>query len=130
MKKILFLSIISVKNIHEKQINQHGGTPGLRDKNLLDSAIHMPESGIGGQYFHSDIFQMAAAYAYHIIKGHPFVDGNKRTGMAAALVFLKINNVSIELTNFQIVSIGEEIASSKISKKEVAKIFQQTCKKI
>ena len=67
---------------------RYGGLPGLRDEGLLESAVAQAVATFGGEYLHNDIFQMAAAYLFHIVQNHPFVDGNKRAGAAAAVVFL------------------------------------------
>jgi len=113
MKEIRFLSCALIQEIHFKQIEKYGGTPGIRDKNLLESAAAIPKSGMGNEYFHSDIFEMAASYAYHIINNHPFVDGNKRAG--------------VELSVNQVIFLGLKIASSGITKKEIADVFRKNC---
>lgn len=65
--------------IYCNQIDLYGGAHGIRDLGLLQSALAMPSAGFGGEFFHIDIFEMAAAYAFHIAQNHPFLDGNKRT---------------------------------------------------
>lgn len=85
----------------------------------------MPSLGFGDTYIHEDIFEMAAAYAYHIIKNHPFIDGNKRTGMATAIMFLIWNEAPITLSDDTIVDLGVDIANSKLSKDKIAKIFRK-----
>ena len=85
----LFLSAGDVIEIHADQIQRYGGSLGIRDVGLLHSALGMPEAGFGDQYLHAGLFEMAAAYFYHIVQNHPFIDGNKRTGAMAAFVFLK-----------------------------------------
>jgi death-on-curing protein len=87
---IEFLTMSEVLLILEDPIRNYGGIYGVRDINLLSSAIYMPESGFGGQYFHETIPAMAAAYAFHICQNHPFIDGNKRVALAISLVFLDI----------------------------------------
>ena len=87
----LFLTIDEIVAIHDDQVNRYGGSHGLRDEGLLLSAAAMPEMGFGGEYLHHDLFEMAAAYLFHIVMDHPFVDGNKRAGTAAARVFLRLN---------------------------------------
>lgn len=72
--------------MHAVQIDQFGGSHGIRDIGLLDSALHAPCSTYADVYLHEDISHMAAAYMFHLIKNHPFVDGNKRIGMVAGLV--------------------------------------------
>jgi death-on-curing protein len=81
--------------IHEEQLPRYGGLPGIRDRGLLESAVAMPRVTAGGEFAHEDAFAMAAAYAFHIAQNQPFLDGNKRTGLLAALVFLDLNGVVI-----------------------------------
>jgi death-on-curing protein len=82
-----FLTLSEVLQILEDQIRNYGGIYGVRDTNLLGSAIYMPESSFDGQYLHETIPAMAAAYTFHICQNHPFLDGNKRVALASALVF-------------------------------------------
>jgi death-on-curing protein len=91
-----FLSVEDVIDIHADQIERYGGSLGVRDVELLRSAIGMPEAGFGDQYLHADLFEMAAAYLYHIVQNHPFIDGNKRAGAMAAFVFLKLNGSTLD----------------------------------
>ena len=91
----VFLSKQSVLEIHAAQIARHGGDPGVRDEGLLDSALAQPPGAFGGQWLHSDIFEMAAAYVFHLANNHPFADGNKRTGLAAATAFLELNGYEV-----------------------------------
>ena len=74
---------------HEQSLAQFGGSGGLRDEGLLDSALHRPLNLLA--YGKPSPFDLAASYAFGIIKNHPFVDGNKRTGFIAAVVFLELN---------------------------------------
>lgn len=86
-----FLDLADVLLIHEEQLARYGGSAGLRDQGLLESAIAMPQATFGGTFVHEDLFAMAAAYAFHVAENQPFVDGNKRTGVLAAVVFLELN---------------------------------------
>jgi len=92
----VFLSLAEILEIHLDQIERYGGKPGIRDAGLLQSALAMPSAGFGDRYLHEDLFEMAAAYLFHIARNHPFVDGNKRVGVVAALVFLAMNGVEID----------------------------------
>lgn len=83
-----FLRIEDVLGIHEDQIERYGGASGLRDAGLLSSAVETARATFDGELLHTDVFAVAAAYMFHIVQNHPFTDGNKRTGAAAALVFL------------------------------------------
>jgi death-on-curing protein len=86
-----FLDLDEVLLIHREQLLRFGGGDGLRDQGLLESAIAMPRASFGGQYVHESLFAMAAAYAFHIAENQPFLDGNKRTAVLSAVVFLEIN---------------------------------------
>ena len=79
--------------IHTDLLQRYGGSAGLRDRNLLESAIAQPKITVGGKYAHKTIFDKAAAYGFHVCMNHPFVDGNKRTALAACLVFLEVNGL-------------------------------------
>jgi death-on-curing protein len=76
MADIIFLTLAEVIDIHTDQIERYGGSPGVRDMNLLSSAVAMPSASFGSDYLHADICEMAAAYAFHIAQNHPFIDGN------------------------------------------------------
>jgi death-on-curing protein len=92
----LFLTVEDVEDIHAESLNRFGGSHGLRDRGLLDSAVATPQAGFGGEYLHPTLFDMAAAYAFHLAENQPFVDGNKRVALGAALVFLKLNGIEID----------------------------------
>ena len=87
---------------------------------LLQSALAQPEAGFGGHWLHEGIFEMAAAYAFHICKSHPFLDGNKRTALEAALIFLELNGISIIDPRRTLVGVMLSVAEGKMSKKELA----------
>src|SRR6185369_192349 len=99
-----FLTLDEVLEIHRDQIVRYGGSMGVRDMGLLQSALAQPQATFERQFLHHDIFEMAAAYLFHIVQNHPFIDGNKRVGVAAALVFLLLNDCDIKATNNEIVS--------------------------
>ena len=82
MKKIVFLTLAEVIEIHTDQIKRYGGTDAIRDMGLLSSAVAMPYASFHDTFLHADIFEMAAAYAFHVSQNHPFIDGNKRTALA------------------------------------------------
>lgn len=94
-----FLGLDEVLEIHRDQIRRYGGKEGIRDLGLLQSALAMPRAGARGRYSHADLFEMAAAYLFHIVKDHPFVDGNKRVAAMSAFVFLALNGVTLRATN-------------------------------
>jgi death-on-curing protein len=85
-----FLDIDHTMRLHRSLIETYGGSEGIREVGLLHSALATPQSSFGGEFLHRDLFEMAAAYLYHIVQNHPFIDGNKRTGAAAAIIFLSM----------------------------------------
>jgi death-on-curing protein len=121
----LFLTFPEVIEIHRNQIECYGGRDGLRDVSLLTSTLAVPESTFDGQFLHRDLFEMAAAYAYHICQNHPFIDGNKRTALAAALVFLELNSVDIEDPDGILYETMIGVASGQKKKDEIANVFRK-----
>jgi death-on-curing protein len=124
MKKVIFLTLAEVIEIHADQIDHYGGRGGIRDINLLSSAVAVPYATFSGEFLHRDIFEMAAAYAFHVSQNHPFVDGNKRTALASALVFLEINGVGISEPDEALYESMIKIASGKMNKEEFAVILR------
>jgi death on curing protein len=118
--KPLFLNVDLILQIHLDQIDKYGGSPGLRDITLVDSAANAPSASFGGQFLHADLFEMAAALLFALVMNHAFVDGNKRVGTAAALTFLFINGVDIENQEPQFSELVLRVASGKGTRKEVA----------
>lgn len=121
----VFLTLGEVIEIHRDQIERYGWDPDLRDLGLLQSAMAMPAAGFGGRYLLTDLFEMAAAYLFHITRNHPFVDGNKRTGAVASLVFLSINDVELEAEEEEYERIVLGVARGEIDKAKVAEFFRK-----
>lgn len=115
----VFLSLSEVLEIHQDQIVKYGGSTGIRDIGLLKSAASTPTATFGGEFLHNDICAMAAAYLFHIVKNHPFVDGNKRTGTVAALIFLLMNGHEFNFTEDELVEAVLAVASGEWSKAEL-----------
>jgi death-on-curing protein len=92
-ESLAYLSVSAVQAIHAEVLKAHGGPPGIRDRALLESAIAAPQATMMGQQLISDPIEIAAAYLFYICGNHPFVDGNKRTALAACLTFLAENNL-------------------------------------
>lgn len=90
-----FLAVEEILTLHEAALHQYGGLDGVRDLGALESAVAMPRQGFSGEYAHSFPFEMAAAYAFHIAENQPFLDGNKRTALAATIAFLRLNGWSL-----------------------------------
>ncbi len=120
----VFLTLDDVMELHAEQIAAYGGSDGLRSSDLLKSAIAQPEATFGGQFLHSDIFQMAAAYLFHLVQNHPFIDGNKRIGLETALVFLELNERLIESSDEMLVELVLGVAQGQVTKSQIAEFFR------
>ena len=120
-----FLALDEVIEIHRDQVERYGGHAGIRDMGLLHSAVALPQASFGGQFLHADLFEMAAAYLFHIVQNHPFTDGNKRVGAAAVLVFLEINRVEVKLTNEALIETVLDVAQGKLGKAALAEFLRR-----
>lgn len=114
-----FLSVEDVLEIHADQLAEFGGGSGVRDRGLLESAVAQPQATFGGQLVHADEFEIAAAYLFHIVSNHPFIDGNKRTGLLAALVFLDLNGCTMWNRSEELYELTMAIAAGGVSKAAV-----------
>ena len=116
----LFLSLSDILEIHADQVVRYGGAEEVRDMERLQSCVAAPEAGFGDECFHAFPFEMAAAYLYHIVHGHPFLDGNKRTGTVAALVFLDVNGIEVDIPSDKLVAHVLAVAAGELGKAETA----------
>ena len=115
--------------ILQDQIRRYGGSYGLRDPGLLSSALAMPSSSIEGNLLHADSFEQAAAYAFHICQNHPSIDGNKRAALAAALVFLDLNGITINDPKEELYELMMDVAKGTKAKSDIAKTFRRLGRK-
>jgi death-on-curing protein len=126
---IKFLTLSEVLLILEDQIRNYGGAYGVRDLNLLSSAVYMPESSFGGQFLNKTIPAMAATYAFHICQNHPFIDGNKRVALATSLVFLDINGYDFDCENEILYNKVMDVAKGEIKKEELIIFYEEYSRK-
>ncbi|HZE87365.1 MAG TPA: type II toxin-antitoxin system death-on-curing family toxin [Methylomirabilota bacterium] len=108
-----YLTLEQILVIHEDQIERYEGISGLRNLELLESALFRPQLTFDGKDLYENVFEKAAALIHSLILNHPFVDGNKRTGMVAGLVFLEINEFSLKVDQGELVQAALAIASKK-----------------
>jgi death-on-curing protein len=127
--KVLFLTTAQVERIHAEVIRQFGGSMGLRDRGLFESACEMPRATFGEQFLHATPAAMAAAYLFHLCSNHPFVDGNKRVGLGAALVFAEVNGYEVRATDDELEELTLGVASGSVSKDEVACFFAKSMRR-
>lgn len=120
-----FLDLEDILLLHEEQLAQFGGGAGIRDLGALDAATAMPRATLDGRFLHGGLFEMAAAYAFHIAQNHPFIDGNKRTALAAALVFLDLNGVVLPDPEGQLYEAMLAVAQGRLGKEGLAALFRK-----
>lgn len=119
-----FLSVADALYVHRNQIDTFGGEHGVRDMGLLESAMAQPQAAYDGSFLHPDLFEMAGAYLFHIVRNHPFLDGNKRTGAVVAMVFLTWNRVVLRTDNEGLVDVTMRVAEGRAGKAEAAGFFR------
>lgn len=117
---IEYLTIEQVIELHDELLRRYGGLPGIRDKNLLWSAIDAPKAAMFGQEMYPSVYQKAAVYLYHLVCNHPFNDANKRTGYAVTLVFLEVNNAKQLFKKEDLENLVIAVASGKETKERIA----------
>ena len=120
MDSAVFLTLDEAIDVHMDLVSRYGGHPGIRDTDLLLSALAMPQASFGGEFLHRDIFEAAAAYAFHICNNRPFVDGNKRTALTCGLVFLELNAIEIRDSDGTLHAAMIDVASGRLSKQQLA----------
>ncbi len=125
MKGPVFLELDDVLALHADQVARYGGTGGIRDLGLLQSALGMPRATFDGQFLHPSIHEMAAAYLFHLVQNHPFIDGNKRIGLAAAIAFLGQNDLWLETGDAQLTEFVLRIARGELQKADVAVFLRE-----
>jgi death on curing protein len=115
-----FLTLDEVLALHADQIRRYGGSLGVRDVGLLESALATPGAAFGGGFLHPTLPEMAAAYLFHIVKNHPFVDGNKRAGLATVIAFLGLNDLWLEADPDEVADLVIAVAEGSADKADVA----------
>lgn len=124
-----FLTLAEVVAIHADQIARYGGAIGVRDVGLLQSAVAVPSAGFEGQFLHADLFEMSAAYLFHLVKNHPFLDGNKRVGAAAADVFLALNGIQLDAEQDEYADLVLSVARGEANKTAIATFLRANCRR-
>jgi death-on-curing protein len=122
------LNVDIVREIHAEALERFGGLEGVRDKNLLASAVLTPQSSFGGKSPYGDIVEVAAAYLFYICGNHPFLDGNKRTAMMAAIVFLRLNGIEPRPDSDRWERLVLDVASSKLDRDAATRCLRKLLK--
>lgn len=122
---MMFLSVEEVIQIHDDLVSAYGGLHGIRDMGLLISAIEMPKAMMFGEYLHESIFDKAAAYLFHIVCNHAFIDGNKRTGAAVTLIFLFQNGNEVKYNMIDFEEMVCNVAQGNLLKEQISKFLEK-----
>lgn len=123
MSEPFFLTLHEVLKIHTRSLAEHGGSEGIRDPGLVESALGSAKNTF--YYGHGDLFDIAASYAFHLAESQAFLDGNKRTAVTSAMVFLALNAVYARPPKWELYLTMIEIAEKKLTKTDLAAIFRQ-----
>lgn len=123
-----FVTIDEALAWHAIAVAQYGGDPGLRDRGLLESALAQPRQAFGGEFAHAYPFGMAAAYAFHIAKNHPFIDGNKRAALMCAGAFLRMNGWDLSSTGTDAADALLSLLAGDLDKESFAVWLEDHCK--
>jgi len=119
----IFLSLEQVRLIQQRSLAEHGGSAGTRDSGLIESALASARNTF--YYVAQDLFDVAASYAFHLAEAQAFIDGNKRTGVASALVFLAMNGVYAQPPKWELYLAMIDVAQKKKTKADLAAIFRK-----
>jgi death-on-curing protein len=122
------LSVEIVREIHAEALRKFGGSDGVRDENLLASAVLTPQSSFGGKSPYADLVEIAGAYLFYLCGNHPFIDGNKRTTMMAAIVFLRLNEIEPARDSDEWERLVLDVASSKLDRDETTRRLRKLVK--
>lgn len=120
MNGTIFLTLEQVLVIHEDQIERYGGSIGIRDLALLESAIFRPQSSFSGQDLYETIFDKATALVHSLLLNHAFIDGNKRTSTVSTIVFLKLNGWNLVVSQNELVQFAKDVEEKKLSLEQIS----------
>lgn len=123
--QIDFLTLVDAMRIHAEQIEAFGGSHGVRDVGLLETALATPGASFSGNFLHEFPHEMAAAHLFQIARNHPFVDGNKRSALACPLLFLEINGCTLKADHGETYELVMAVASGSADKAAVFTFFKQ-----
>jgi death-on-curing protein len=113
---IYHLTVANVIEVHAEAISQFGGSNGIREMALLESAVAAPKASFGGESVYTDLTEVAAAYLFFLCRNHPFVDGNKRAALGASIVFLRLNGIEPQADSQSWEDLTLDIAASRLDR--------------
>ncbi len=130
MNEIVFIPKQIVIYFHEQLIDLYGGTLGIRDEGLLESALEQPKAMFDEAYLHDSLAKMTAAYGFHLCKNHPFIDGNKRIALVIMDTFLQKNGNEILAAEKDVYEVMMKLASGDITKAELTGWLEMNISKL
>lgn len=125
-----FLKLEEVIAFHYDQIRRYGGSHGIRDLNFLISAVSRPQTSFAGEDLYTDVFAKAAALMHSLMLNHPFIDGNKRTGVVSGARFLFINKYRLKVEKIELVNVALNVESKKWDIEKLSSWLKKHSKKI
>lgn len=129
-KKLSFLTTAQVLFIHDRMVKRFGGSHGIRDMGLIESAVARPQASFDGQYLYKSVFDKTAALLQSLLKNHAFVDGNKRTALTSAGVFLKKNNYKLINNHKEEVEFAIRVDNGNLTVEQISKWLKEHSVKI
>ena len=123
------LTTAIVREIHGQAIASFGGSDGVRDMALLESAVAAPQAGYGGKSVYADVVEVAAAYLFYLCRNHPFVDGNKRTALGACLVFLRLNGIEPKPDGLEWEELTLAVAAGELDREQTSARLRKLVRK-
>lgn len=123
--KTVFLTLDEVLAIHHREVEKFGGHHGLRDLNLLESAVHRPQASFMGEDLYPTIFDKAAALMHSILMNHAFIDANKRTAIASTAYFLHLNGYKLKMEQEEVVEFALKVESKQMNLDQISKWLKE-----
>ncbi|MGF1939031.1 MAG: type II toxin-antitoxin system death-on-curing family toxin [Nostoc sp. ChiQUE02] len=130
MNNIFWLSEAVIKAMHKEQLGEHGGLPGIRDRNLLLASLDRPKNLFAYGEPTPTVFELAAAYAFAFVKNHAFIDGNKRVAFVSMATFLILNGYSLEVPEKEVVLMIKRLSTDQETQESIADWIKGNCIKI
>jgi len=130
-KDLIHPTVATVKSLHEQVLRVHGGSVGIREENLLESAVAAPQATMMGRRMIEDPIEVAASYLFYLCRNHPFVDGNKRAALATSLVFLSQNGLLPDevINHDALEAFVLDVAAGRIDRGETTKRLKKLLKR-
>lgn len=124
-KEIIYISLDELLIIHTDQIERYGGSHGIRDIGLLESALYRPQSSFGGEDLYPTLFEKAAVLVHSLLLNHAFIDGNKRTAITSMIIFCAMNEIKIICTQEKLVQFSLNVENKRLNLQEISSWLEE-----